>query len=66
MPDFTNALLEEWSNVPIDTLLNLVDSLPRRVIAAKANSISNPTDEDWDAIKVYVHVKAGISILLTI
>ena len=37
-PDLTNALLEEWSNIPIDTLLNLVDSLPRRVeavIAAK-------------------------------
>ena len=36
--DLTNALLEEWSNIPIDTLLNLVDSLLRRVeavIAAK-------------------------------
>ena len=49
VPDLTNALLEEWSNIPIDTLLNLVDGLPRRVeavIAAKggANSILNPTD----------------------
>ena len=38
VPDLTNALLEEWSNIPIDTLLNLVDSLPTRVeavIAAK-------------------------------
>uniref|UniRef100_A0A3P8SGA8 Tc1-like transposase DDE domain-containing protein n=1 Tax=Amphiprion percula TaxID=161767 RepID=A0A3P8SGA8_AMPPE len=36
--DLTNALLEEWSKIPINTLLNLVDSLPRRVeavIAAK-------------------------------
>ena len=49
VPDLTNVLLEEWSNIPIDTLLNLVDGLPRRVeavIAAKggANSILNPTD----------------------
>ena len=49
VPDLTNALLEEWSNIPIDTLLNLVDGLPRRVeavIAAKggANSILNPPD----------------------
>ena len=38
MPDLTNALLEEWSNIHLDTLLNLVDSLPRgvgAVIAAK-------------------------------
>ena len=33
VPDLTNALLEEWSNIPIDTLLDLVDSLPRRVEA---------------------------------
>ena len=26
VPDLTNALLEEWSNIPIDTLLNLVAS----------------------------------------
>jgi len=34
----TNALLEEWSKIPINTPLNLVESLPRRVeavIAAK-------------------------------
>ena len=34
----TNALLEEWSKIPINILLNLVESLPRRVeavIAAK-------------------------------
>ena len=39
VPDLINALLEEWSNIPIDTLLNLVDSLSRRdeaVIASKA------------------------------
>ena len=44
VPDLTNVFLEEWSNIPIDTLqnldtlLNLVDSLPRgveAVIAAK-------------------------------
>ena len=36
VPDLTNALLEEWSNIPIDTLLNLVDSLLRRVEAVIA------------------------------
>ena len=36
VPDLTNALLEEWSNIPIDTPLNLVDSLPRRVEASIA------------------------------
>jgi len=39
VPDLTNALLEEWSKIPINiTLLTLVESLPRRVeaeIAAK-------------------------------
>ncbi|KAL0147879.1 hypothetical protein M9458_056838, partial [Cirrhinus mrigala] len=41
--DLTNALLEEWSKIPINTLLNLVDSLPRRVeavIAAKGGPTS--------------------------
>ena len=31
--DLTNALLEEWSKIPINTVLNLVESLPRRVEA---------------------------------
>ncbi len=31
--DLTNALLEEWSKTPINTLQNLVESLPRRVEA---------------------------------
>lgn len=31
--DLTNALLEEWSKIPLDTLLNLVDNLPERVAA---------------------------------
>ena len=31
-----NALLEEWSKNPINTLLNLVESLPRRVEAVVA------------------------------
>ena len=34
--DLTNALLEEWSKIPINTLLNLVESLPRRVEAVIA------------------------------
>jgi len=43
LPDLTNALLEEWSKIPINTLLNLVESLPRRVeavIAAKGGPTS--------------------------
>uniref|UniRef100_A0A674MVM2 Tc1-like transposase DDE domain-containing protein n=1 Tax=Takifugu rubripes TaxID=31033 RepID=A0A674MVM2_TAKRU len=39
--DLTNALLEEWSKIPISTLRNLVDSLPTRVeavIAAKCGT----------------------------
>ena len=31
--DLTNALLEEWSKMPVNTLLNLVKSLPRRIEA---------------------------------
>ncbi|KAK3507610.1 hypothetical protein QTP70_030801, partial [Hemibagrus guttatus] len=41
VPDLTNALLEERSKIPINTLLNLVESLPRRVeavIAAKGGT----------------------------
>ncbi|KAI4895419.1 hypothetical protein NFI96_006455 [Prochilodus magdalenae] len=37
--DLTNAVLEEWSNIPMSPFLNPVESLPRRVgavIAAKA------------------------------
>jgi len=42
--DLTNALKEEWSKIPINTLLNLVESLPRRVEAAviAANGGPNP------------------------
>ncbi|KAK3507703.1 hypothetical protein QTP70_034715 [Hemibagrus guttatus] len=36
VPDLTNALLEERSKIPINTLLNLVESLPRRVEAVVA------------------------------
>ena len=41
--DLTNALLEEWSKISINTLLNLVESLPRRVkvvITAKGGPTS--------------------------
>jgi len=40
LPDLTNVLLEEWSKIPINTLL---ESLPRRVeavIAAKGGPTS--------------------------
>ena len=43
MSDLTNALLEEWSKIPINTLLNLVESFPKRVeavIAAKVGPTS--------------------------
>ena len=33
--DLTNALLEEWSKIPIKMLLNLVEILPRRVEAGR-------------------------------
>ncbi|KAK3562531.1 hypothetical protein QTP86_000548 [Hemibagrus guttatus] len=36
VPDLTNVLLEERSEIPINTLLNLVESLPRRVEAVIA------------------------------
>ena len=39
-PDLTNALLEEWSKIHINTLLYLVKSLPRRVQAAKGGPTS--------------------------
>lgn len=31
MADLTNVVLEEWSSIPINTLLNLVESHPRKV-----------------------------------
>ena len=31
MSDLTNTLLEEWANIPTDTLQNLVESFLRRV-----------------------------------
>jgi len=34
--DVTNVLLEEWSTISINTLLNLVESLPTRVAAVIA------------------------------
>ena len=34
--DLTNVLLEEWSKNPINTLVNLVESLPRKVEAVLA------------------------------
>lgn len=40
--DFTNVLLEEWSKIPINPLLNLVESLPRRVEAVRA-ATAGPT-----------------------
>jgi len=42
--DLTNALLEKWSKISINTILNLVESLPRRVeavIAAMGGLTSN-------------------------
>jgi len=41
--DLTDALLEDWSKIPINALLNLAESLPRRVeavIAAKGDPTS--------------------------
>jgi len=38
--DLTNALLEEWSKIPMNTLLNLVESSPRRVKASKGGPTS--------------------------
>ncbi|KAL7857365.1 hypothetical protein SRHO_G00162640 [Serrasalmus rhombeus] len=43
LSDLTNALLEERSKIPINTLLNLVERLPRKVeavIAAKGGPTS--------------------------
>uniref|UniRef100_A0A3B4DAI0 Tc1-like transposase DDE domain-containing protein n=1 Tax=Pygocentrus nattereri TaxID=42514 RepID=A0A3B4DAI0_PYGNA len=35
--DLTNALLEEWSKISVNTFLTLVESLPRRVEAVIAS-----------------------------
>ena len=40
LSDLTNALLEEWSKMSINTLLNLVEILHRRVEAAKGGPTS--------------------------
>jgi len=60
VPDLTNALLEEWSKIPINTLLNLVESLPRRVepdIAAKGGTTPYLTLQikNWISLKVKMH-----------
>ncbi|KAK3553746.1 hypothetical protein QTP70_007607 [Hemibagrus guttatus] len=57
-PDLTNVLLEERSNIPINTLLNLVESLPKRVeavIAAKGGTTP---------YYIHAHVKADVPKLL--
>ena len=40
--DLTNALLDKWSKNPINTLLNLVESIPRRVGAVRVG-MGGPT-----------------------
>ncbi|XP_058230181.1 protein kish-B isoform X1 [Hemibagrus wyckioides] len=57
MPDLTNALLEERSKIPINILLDLVESLPRRVEAVTAaKSGSTP-------YYIHVHVEADVPVL---
>lgn len=54
---------KKWSNTPKDTLLNLVERLPRRVgviTAAKGGPAS------WDVTQVHLRVEAGERILLAI
>ncbi|KAK3525642.1 hypothetical protein QTP70_002551 [Hemibagrus guttatus] len=54
VPDLTNVFLVEWSKIPINTLLNLVESVPRRVeavIAAKGGTTP---------YYIHVHVKADV------
>lgn len=50
-----------WKNIPINTLLNLVESLPRRVEVA--TSTVNLTNGELDVIKVHVPRKSDILIL---
>ncbi|KAK3560392.1 hypothetical protein QTP86_008484 [Hemibagrus guttatus] len=57
VPDLTNALLEERSKIPINTLLNLVESIPRRVeavISAKCGTTP---------YYIHVCVKADVPVL---
>jgi len=56
VPDLTNALLEEWSKIPINTFLNLVESLPRRVEPAMAAK-GGPTPYLTLQIKNWISLK---------
>ncbi|KAK3566199.1 hypothetical protein QTP86_028908, partial [Hemibagrus guttatus] len=50
VPDLTNVLLEERSKIPINTLLNLVENLPRRVeavIAVKGRTTRNQNQKSF-------------------
>lgn len=65
--DFTNPLLEEWSKTTINTLLNLVESLPRiyeAVIAPKAGLTSYYTLWIKNRMSIkFICVKGGEPIL---
>jgi len=53
--DLTNALLVDWSKIPINALLNLVETLARRIEAIKAAK-SGPTSYQT------LWIKNGISL----
>ena len=62
VPDLTNTLLTECSQIPTDTVQNLVESLPKNVeavIAAKRRKLINiliPKVVEWDVQQSHIVV----------
>lgn len=64
----TNALLEDWSKILVNTLLNLAESLPKRVenyLGGPANTLDNLVCV-YKLIKLELQCKSPLVILLAI
>ncbi|MCI4392463.1 hypothetical protein PGIGA_G00146260 [Pangasianodon gigas] len=65
VPDLTNALVSEWTQIPTATLQNLVESLPRKVEESIVDEQENLKDENIH-LRRFLRVLANILILCSL